>query len=55
MGVFFDWLLGKEVDDLKKMRAERIEKLTKETKTAKVEVLIKEIEAIDAKVVELSK
>ena len=55
MGILFDWLCGKEIDELKKMRDERIEKLTKETEAAKVEDLVREIEEIDAKVVELSK
>ena len=51
MGVFFSWLLGKEEAELEAMRKERIEKLTKETETAKVEVLVKEIEEIDAELV----
>ena len=55
MGVFFDWLIGKEEIEREAMRKERIEKLTKESDPAKVEVLVKEIETIDAKVVELSK
>lgn len=48
MGVFFSWLLGKEETELKEMRKERIEKLTKESDVKKVEELVKEVEAIDA-------
>jgi len=50
MGIFFDWFMGKSVDELKAMRKERIEKLTKETEAEKVEDLVKEIEAIDSEI-----
>jgi len=48
MGILFDWLMGKEETELKEMRAERIEKLAKESDPAKVEELVKEVEEIDA-------
>lgn len=48
MGILFDWFLGKTVDELKGMRAKRIELLTKETEAGKVEHLVDEIKAIDA-------
>ena len=47
MGVFFSWLLGKPENELKEMRAERIEKLVKESNAEKVIDLVAEIEAID--------
>lgn len=50
MGILFTWLMGKPVNELKEMRKERIEKLTKESDPAKVEDLVKEIEAIDAEI-----
>ena len=48
MGILGSWFLGKEETELKEMRKERIEKLAKESDPAKVEELVKEVEAIDA-------
>lgn len=52
MGILGLWFLGKTETELKEMRAERIEKLAKESDVKKVEDLVKEIEAIDTELAE---